>query len=60
MGGSDVGANVCAVGGDLLGVSGPKKTKTIVHLGRETALKWLGNGQRNGQVSAKAHGKRFF
>jgi hypothetical protein len=52
MGGSDVGANGCAVGGDLLGVSGPQNP-IFVHLGRETAQKRLKNGQRNGRVSAK-------
>ena len=53
MGGSDVGANRCAVGGDLLGVSGPQNPKKLVHLGRETAQKRLRNGPRNGRVSAK-------
>ena len=53
MGGGNVGANVCAVGGDILGVSGPQKPKQSsiwvekrLRNGSETA-------QRNGQVSAK-------
>ena len=51
-GGGDVEANGCAVGGDILGVYGPQN-RIFVRLGRETAQKWLRNGQRNGQVSAK-------
>ena len=55
MGGGDVGANVCAVGGDLLGVSGPQKPKIAVHWGRETAQERPEERPSLGQ----AHGKRF-
>jgi hypothetical protein len=51
-GGGDVGANGCAVGGDILGVSGPQNP-FFVHFGRETAQKWLRNGPKNSRVSAK-------
>ena len=37
MGGNDGGTNVCAVGGELLGVSHPQNSNFVVHLGRETA-----------------------
>jgi hypothetical protein len=49
MGGGDVGANVCVIGGDLLGVPGPQKTKIAVHWGRERL--------RNGSETAKGTAK---
>ena len=36
MGGGDGEANGCAVGGDLVGVSGPQNPIFFDHLGRET------------------------
>jgi hypothetical protein len=52
MGEGDVGADGCAVGGDLLVVSGPQNP-IFVHLGRGVAQKRLKNGHSNGRVSAK-------
>jgi hypothetical protein len=52
MGRGGVGANVCAVDDDNLGVLGPQKTETIVHLGRETALEGPSFGQAHGKHSS--------
>ena len=45
MGGSDVGANRCAVGGDLLGVSGPQNPKN--------SSIWIEKRLRNGSGTAR-------
>ena len=57
MGGGNVGANVCAVGGDLLGVSGPQKPKqSSIWVEKRTAQKRPEKRPSFGQ----AHGKSFF
>ena len=45
MGGSDVGANRCAVGGDLLGVSGPQNPKN--------SSIWIEKRLRNGSGTSR-------
>ena len=49
MGGSDVGANRCAVGGDLLGVSGPRNPKN--------SSIWIEKRLRNGSGTARETAK---
>jgi hypothetical protein len=59
MGGGDVGADGCAVGGDHLGVSGPQNPIFCPfgsRNGSETAQERLEKRPSSGQ----GHGQRFF
>ena len=49
MGGSDIGANKCAVGGDLLGVFGPQTQKN--------SSIWIEERLRNGSGTAREMAK---
>jgi hypothetical protein len=59
MGGGDVEVNVCVVGGDLLGVPGPQKTKKKRPFGSKNGSETAQKRPERRPSFGQAHGKRI-